>query len=216
AAVNMPADNGLDKLATFRQEAFDISEEEKMGLVAVKSIDLFRDLIESDANPDKIKQAVAALKSERETIQEGDANKDDPTRDAIYGAYEASELAFAWYGERERKRLQAIADVKKVRNYEEAEVSMDHDDTYSLATVSNVSTKSISSAGSKDVKEEEVEVKMECEEEEEAEPSTSTGKRRQGRGQYHQSAQSKPASPKKTTKRAAAAAKPKSPKKGKK
>ncbi|GMS86196.1 hypothetical protein PENTCL1PPCAC_8371, partial [Pristionchus entomophagus] len=213
-AVNMPTDNGHDNLAKCRQEAFDVSEEEKMGLVAVKSIDLFRDLIESDVNPDKIKNAVAALKAERETIQEGDANKDDPTRDAIYGTYEAIELAFAWYGERERKRLQAIADVKKEAEASKENVNDDTFTTYSLATVSDVSSKSVSSAGSKEVKEE-VEVKMECEEEEEG-PSTSNEKRRPARGAGAKAATSKPASPKKTTKRAAAAAKAKSPKMGKK
>ncbi|GMT03779.1 hypothetical protein PENTCL1PPCAC_25953, partial [Pristionchus entomophagus] len=82
----------------------------------------------------KLKKAGAALKSERDLVMECDKEKDDPTRAGIYSLFETMELAFNWYGEREKKRRAAAAAVMK----EMEVVPMEEDEEDDLCNVSAV------------------------------------------------------------------------------
>ncbi|GMT05741.1 hypothetical protein PENTCL1PPCAC_27915, partial [Pristionchus entomophagus] len=85
----------------------------------------------------KLKNACAALKSERDLVMENDKEKDDPTRAGIYSLFETMELAFNWYGEREKKRRAAASAVKKETEVVPMEEGEEEDDD-DLCNVSSV------------------------------------------------------------------------------
>ncbi|GMT04510.1 hypothetical protein PENTCL1PPCAC_26684 [Pristionchus entomophagus] len=126
---------GFDKkeqkqMTEFRQKAFDYSSTDAIGHVF-----LLKDLVETDAHPEKLKNACIALTTERDLVMKNDENKEDPVRAGIYKLAETMELAFTWYAERENKRRMAKAAVKReIVTVEDS----DEDEEVALCNVSAV------------------------------------------------------------------------------